>query len=98
MFLIEFIGDLVVESWIYFMQLIVPEKMKDKSTVTVLKIIVGIVTCILLILMVLGIFAIISDEPYTRRIGRYIVLSSLGISAVQIIFGILVRVAAKKKE
>jgi hypothetical protein len=46
--------------------------------------------------MVIGIFALISDDPFTKQIGRYMVFIPLVISAVQIPLGIIVRLVTKK--
>ena len=94
--LFELIGDAILDMWFTVMQLIVPEKLLSKRARSILKVIVGVFSCLLLITMVLGLFAIISDDVYTKQIGKYMLFVSLGISAVQISFGIIVRIVSKK--
>jgi len=48
--------------------------------------------------MILGFFAIISPDPDTHSVGKYMFFIPLGISAVQIVLGIIVRVISKKKK
>lgn len=79
------------------MQLIVPEKVLSQGFRIALKIIVGIFTIILFLSMFLGIFALISDDEYANYIGKLMVFIPLGISAVQIILGIVFRCTKKKK-
>lgn len=96
MFLIELIGDAIVDMWFYAMERIVPEKTLSKGTRIVLKLIVSVFSLLLFMTMVLGIFAVISDDPSTRQAGRCMIFIPLGISAVQILFGIAVRKKVKK--
>ncbi len=79
------------------MQWIVPEKTFSKGFRTALKIFVGIFTVILFLSMFLGIFALVSDDKDTNRLGKFMVFIPLGISAVQIILGIIVHYITKKK-
>ena len=96
MFLIELIGDAIVDVWFAVMQWIIPEKTLSKGTRIVLKLIVSVFPLLLFMTMVLGIFAVISDDPSTRQAGRCMIFIPLGISAVQILFGIAVRKKVKK--
>ena len=96
-FLFEIIGDLLFDMWFAVMQWIIPVKMIGERARYILKIIIGIFSCLLLITMVLGLFAIISEDTYTKQIGKYMVFIPLGISAVQILIGIIVRSISKKK-
>ncbi len=89
MFLIELIGDAIIDAWFALMQWIIPEKMPGKHTRIILKIIVGLFTGILFLSVVLGVFAIISDDADTKQMGRYMVFIPLAISAVQIVVGII---------
>ncbi len=47
--------------------------------------------------MFLGVFAIISPDPDTHRLGQYMVFVPLGISIIQIVVGIIVKIVIKKK-
>lgn len=94
--LFEFIFDVFIDGWFDLMLLIVPEKWSNKRLQIFLKIIVVIITCLLFIVMFLGVFALISDDEYTKTIGRYMVYIPLAISLVQILLGITLRIIAKK--
>ncbi len=96
MFLLEFIVDAIIDMWFAVMQWIIPEKLLSKGVRFVLKLVIGVFSFLLFITMILGVFALISDDPSTRQAGRYMILVPLGISAVQIILGIIVRSIAKK--
>lgn len=94
-FLFEFIFDSIIEGYFALMQWIIPQKWLSKNFQTVLKIIVYIFTALLFITMFFGIFALISDDEYTKAIGRYMVFIPLAISLVQIVFGIIMRVVIR---
>ena len=96
--LFELIGDMIFDMWFAVMQWIIPEKILSKHAQNILKVIVGVFSCLLFITMVLGLFAIISDDVYTKHIGKYMIFIPLGISAVQILIGIIVRIISKKKK
>lgn len=96
MFLIELMIDMIIDMWFYAMERIVPKKTLSKGTRIVLKLIVSIFSLLLFITMILGVFAVISDDPSTRQAGRCMILVPLGISAVQILLGIAVRKKVKK--
>lgn len=98
MFLIELIGDAIIDAWFDVMQWIVPERVVGKYTRIIIKIIVGIFTCLLFLSMLLGLFAIVSDDPYTKQLGKYMIFIPLGVSVLQIIFGIIVRIITKKRK
>lgn len=92
MFIFDLIIDSIVDCWFDIMEWIVPKKTIGKKARIILKIIVFIFTLLLFISLLFGIFAIISDDPYTHLIGKYMVFIPLCISAVQIILGIIVRI------
>ena len=94
--MIELIGDTIVDLWFAAMQWIIPKKLLSKGVRIVLKLLIGVFSFLLFIAMILGVFALISDDPSTRQAGRCMVFIPLGISAVQIILGIIVRSIAKK--
>lgn len=80
------------------MEWIIPEKYISRTFRTVLKVIVWIFSGLLFSIMFLGFFAIISPDPDTHLFGKYMVFIPLGISAIQILFGIIVRILSKKKK
>jgi len=96
--LFELIGDLLIDMWFAVMQWIVPEKILCKRTRSILKVIIGVFSCLMLITMVLGLFAIISDDAYTKHVGKYMIFIPLGISAIQIVLGIIVRITSRKEK
>ena len=94
----ELIGDIIFDMWFAAMQWIVHEKILDKRTRNILKVIIGVFSCLLFITMALGLCAIISDDAYTKHFGKYLFFIPLGISVIQILFGIIVRIISRKKE
>ncbi len=95
--LFELLGDAIIDGWFFLMEWIIPEKYFSKTFQIVLKIFVGVFSALLFIIMVCGVFAIISSDPYTHQIGKYMLFIPLGVSAVQIVLGIVVRITTKKK-
>lgn len=98
LFPLEFLVDSIIEGWFYLMEWIIPEKYISRTFRIVLKVIVWIFSSLLYAIMFLGIFAIISSDPDTHLLGKYMVFIPLGISAVQISLGIIVRIITKKKK
>lgn len=97
-FLPELIFEAILEGYFTLMQWIIPQKWIGKHFRTALKIIVGIITFFLFLIMLLGILALISDDAYTKSVGRYMVFVPLAISTVQILFGIILRIISKRKK
>ena len=95
-FLFEFIFDSIIEGYFALMQWIIPKKSISDRTRVVLKIFVYIFTALLFAIMFFGIFAIISDDEYTKSIGRYMLYIPLAISLVQIVFGVIIRIVSRK--
>lgn len=95
-FLIELIGDAIVDMWFAAMQWIIPEKLLGKGVRIILKLIIGVFSFLLFITMILGVCALISDDPFTQQIGRYMIFIPLGVSVIQIILGIIFRAITKK--
>ena len=98
LFPLELLVDGIIEGWLFLMEWIIPERCISRTFRIVLKIFVRIFSALLLLTMFLGIFAIISSDPYTHLLGKYMIFIPLGISAVQISFGIIVRIISKKKK
>ncbi len=96
-FSIEVIVDDMIEGCFQLMTWIVPQKMRSNTLRIILKVIVSIWTVFLFLTMILGIFAIISSDPETHRYGQYMVFIPLGICAIQIVVGIIVKISIKKK-
>ena len=97
LFPLELLFDGIIEGWFFLMEWIVPEHYISYTARIVLKIFVWVFSTLLLLIMFFGVVAIISDDEYINKIGRYMVFIPLCISAVQIFFGIIVRIISKKK-
>lgn len=59
---------------------------------------VWVFVCLLFIIMGIGFFGLFSKDPDTKQLAEYMVFIPLGISAVQIAAGIIVRKVSKKKK
>lgn len=97
-FPLELLVDGIIEGWFSLMEWIIPERFITRTLRIVLKIFVWIFSSLLLFVILLGAFAIISNDPDTKQLGRYMVFIPLGISAIQIFLGIIVRIISKKKK
>ena len=97
-FPLEIMVDGIVEGWFFLMEWIVPKRYISHALQNVLKILVWIFSALLFLIMMLGVFAIISPDPYTHEMGKYMIFIPLGISAIQIALGIVVRIISKKKK
>ncbi len=96
--LFELIGDMLIDMWFAVMQWIVPKKILGKRIRSILKVIIGVFSCLMLITIVLGLFAIISDDAYTKYIGKYMIFIPLGISVIQIVLGLLFALPQEKEK
>ncbi len=96
-FPIELIGDAVLEGGFELMTWIVPPNMRNRTLRSILRVIVSIWTIFLFLIMFIGFFAIISSDPDTHRFGQYMVFIPLGICAIHIVVGIIVKIVSKKK-
>ena len=98
LFPLEFFVDCIIEGWFYLMVSIVPERCLSRTLRTIIKIFVWIFSILITFIMILGFLAIISPDPETHSVGKYMFFIPLGISAIQIVLGIIVRVITKKKK
>ena len=80
------------------MEWIIPDRYITRTLRIVLKVFVWIFSGLLFVIMFLGIFAIISPDPDTHLLGKYMILIPLGISAIQILLGVIVRIISKRKK
>ena len=97
-FPLELLVDGIIEGWFYLMEWIVPDRHITRTFRIVLKVFVWIFSALLFVIMFVGFFAIISPNPDTHLLGKYMVFIPLGISAIQITLGIVVRIISKKKK
>ena len=78
------------------MQWIVPERAFNNTTRIILKIVVGILTAVLAVIFLIGIFGAIFTEATVMDLWKLIFIP-LGISLAQIALGIIVRLTSRKK-
>ena len=97
-FPLELLGNAIIEGWFFLMEWIIPERYFSRTFRAVLRVLVWVFSALLLFAMLLGVFALISDDIYVRQIGRYMLFIPLGISAAQISLGIIVRIVSKRKK
>ena len=97
-FPLELLVDGIIEGWFYLMEWIIPERYITRTVRIVLKVFVWILSSLLFVIMFLGVFAIISPDPDTHLFGKYMFFIPLGISVIQILLGIIVRIISKKKK
>ena len=95
-FLIDFIVLSILEFWLGLMQLIIPEKLQGNFR-KVIKVLVYIFSFILFTLMFIALVGMIFGDEYTRMVSKKLFFIPLGISAVQIGLGLIVRNVGKKK-
>ena len=101
MFFIDLLFQMIIEGWLALMQWIVPGKINKKMRI-VLKVIVLIFSMILLFFILLGVLALlislVSGDMVVRKLSLYLIFIPLGISLIQIIFGVVMRAVNKKKQ
>ena len=95
-FPIEIIVELIFEGWLSLMLWILPEKRMGKVAQTILKATVYIFSAILFVVFLLDILGAAFTEATVTDLWQMIFIP-LGISLLQIIFGVIVRITARKK-
>ncbi len=93
---LELAVEAIVDGWFALMQWIIPEKYLGKTTRRVLKIIVSIFSTVLFITFLLGILAAALTDATVMDLWKLIFIP-LGISLIQIILGIIVRIFTRKR-
>lgn len=96
--LIELIFDAIIEGYLALMSLFLPEEKLSKASGCLLDIAVKAFAMILLIIMGVGVVFGFLDDPELRNIGRYMIFVPLAIIAVQIVFGIVMRIVTRRKK
>ncbi len=97
-FPLELLVEGIIDGWFYLMEWIIPEKYISKKLQGFLRFLVWTFCAILLCAMMVGIGCFLSDDADTKQVGKHLIFIVLGISTVQIIFGIIVRTVSKKKD
>jgi len=93
----ELIIDLIFDGWFSVMAWIIPEKHFGKAATIILKVIVGIFSCALLTIFLIGVFGALFTEATIIDLWQWIFIP-LGFSLVQIGLGIIVRINTRKKQ
>lgn len=100
--LIEFIVEIVfgsmIEGYFYLMTLIAPERSPNQKTRNAIMVFATAIAGILFVVLFIGIFISLSDDAYTKMIGRYMVFIPLAIILIQILLGIILRLIVKRKK
>lgn len=94
---LELLVDWIFESWFSLMQWIIPEKRFSKKTENILKVIVFVFSMVLLVTFIIGMLAAALTEATVLELWK-LTLLPLGISLVQIILGVIVRIVKRRKE
>ncbi len=96
LFPFELIFDAILEGWFALMQWIVPEERLGFFSRWGLKILVGVFSIALLLVFLFGVLVAAFTEATVTDLWPYIFIP-LGISVLQIVFGIAVRIKSRKK-
>ena len=88
--------ELIIDGWFSLMQWIIPQKQLGRGTRLLLQIIIGVFSAVLLITFCIGVLGAIFTEATALDLWKLIFIP-LGISIVQILIGILVRLTSRKK-
>ena len=96
--IIDMIFELMVEIWFELMFLIIPKNRLRRKTVNLLKMLIGLITGILFVAIFIGTIAMIAGDDETKDFVRTPYFICLGISALQIISGIVLRIILNKKD
>ncbi len=91
--ILEAIEMMLFDGWEYLMQLVVPRKGISPKVQKRLRAAVSVFVLLLLICMAFGFCAMLSDDSLTQTIGRHCFFIPLGLSLVQILAGIVVRIS-----
>ncbi|MBQ3084411.1 MAG: hypothetical protein IJC46_03040 [Clostridia bacterium] len=87
----EGIFDLIMFCYLKLMRLIVPDREVSEQAREKIKDIVTTVSVILFLIMFIGIFFLLPDEPTFNTVGKFMTYIPLGIIVVQILLGIIVK-------
>lgn len=92
---LEGIVELIGHCYIKLMQMIVPDKMISEKTKKIIKKIVTTFAILLAVVLFLGFIFLIQEEPFIKNIGKYMTYIPLGIIALQVSVGILVKIIGR---
>lgn len=97
-FFVEFVIEEFFDGWFCLMKWIVPEQVLSRKCQKVCKVLVGLFSSLLLLSMVLGVCAMLSDDAYTKATGQYMLFAPMAISAIQILLGLVVHRLTGRKQ
>ena len=92
----EAVFELIVGGWFSLMQWIVPNKFISKGFEIALRIIVGVFSLAVLVVLILGLLSALFTDATILDLWKFIFIP-LGICVVQILLGIIVRCTTNKK-
>jgi len=92
----EFLFDLIIDAWLTLLQLIIPEKYFGKIFAFILQLLIGILSCILLVILIIGLLAAAFTEATVFDLWKLIFIP-LDILFLQVILGITIRITTKNK-
>ena len=95
---VEGIFELIVHCYIKLMQLIVPDKTVSEETKKTIRNIATTFAALLAIVLIIGFILLIQDDPLIKNIGKYMTYIPLGIMALQVLIGILVKIVGHFKK
>lgn len=93
---IELIFDAICDGWIYLMQKLVPDKMKNKKVRIVLKISIAVFSMVTLMLIIAGICLLTSNNVTDKKNGWLLIVSGSLIIVISIVLIVKSRKAFKK--
>ena len=94
----EVIFELIGHCYIKLMHLIVPDKTVSEETKKTIRNIATTFAALLAIVLVIGFILLIQDDPFIKNIGKYMTYIPLGIMALQVLIGILVKIVGHFKK
>ena len=95
---VEGIFELIGHCYIKLMQLIVPDKIVSEETKKTIRNIATTFAALLAIVLIIGFIFLIQDDPFVKNIGKYMTYIPLGIMALQVLIGILVKLVGHFKK
>lgn len=97
----EFLADIFLETvgyaYIELMSLIVPKHKLSHKADRTLRTVVSAFTLVLFFAIITGIGFMFSTNQDLKNVGYYLIFIPLGITVVQVVAGIIIRIKSKKK-
>ena len=101
--LLEFMTDILFEGIVEFfgycylqlMQMIVPDKAVSERTRRVVRFIAKTMAAVLFIAVLIGLCFFVQEDPAASDIGKYVLLISLSVMALQVLLGVMMRLIGR---